>query len=360
MTPHFHRLTIRDIRHETGDAVSLAFAVPPELRDTYRFTQGQHLTLRTSIDGREVRRSYSVCCGVDDYLEDGELRIAVKLVHGGQFSQYVLQHLASGDAIDVMAPDGRFFTALDAAHAKHYVAFAAGSGITPVLSLIKTTLAREPHSRFTLIFGNRTVDTILFREQLEDLKNRYLDRFALHHVLSRAQGDLPLNHGRIDAEKCAAFLEVIPPDTIDEAFICGPSSMIDVVEAVLIAAGVPAHHVHTERFGVPNGAAPLPPAAVADDGDLAALTVVLDGKQHALKLPRHGASILDVALAAGLDLPYACKGGVCCTCRAKILEGSVTMDKNYTLEEEEMAQGFVLTCQSHPTSDRVLVSFDER
>lgn len=360
MTPHFHPLAIREIRRETSDAVSLAFAVPPELRDTYRFTQGQHLTLRAAIDGQEVRRSYSVCCGVDDYRDHDELRVAVKLVEGGLFSQFVTQHLRGGDTLDVMAPDGRFFTALDAAHAKHYLAFAAGSGITPVLSLIKTTLAREPHSRFTLVYGNRTADTILFREQLEDLKNRYLDRFALHHVLSRAQSDVPLNHGRIDAEKCAAFLQLIPPATIDEAFVCGPANMIDVVEAALVAAGVPARQVHTERFGVPVASVAPKPAVVADDGDQVALTVVLDGKQHALKLPRHGVSILDVALAAGLDLPYACKGGVCCTCRAKILDGSVTMDKNYTLEEAEMAQGFVLTCQSHPTSERVLVSFDER
>jgi len=361
MTPHFHPLTIRAIQRETADAVSLAFTVPPALQDTYRFTQGQHLTLRAAIDGQEVRRSYSICSGVDDYLQRGELQIAVKRVEGGVFSRFATQALQAGDTLDVMAPDGRFFTPLDPAQARHYVAFAAGSGITPVLSLIKTTLAREPASRFTLIFGNRSTDSILFREQLEDLKNRYLQRFALHHVLSRAPSELALHHGRIDADKCSAFLRLIPPDSIDDAFVCGPADMIDVVERALIDAGVPAARVHTERFGVPvAAAAPAAAPAPAEAGDLVPLTVVLDGKQHALALPRHGASVLDAALAAGLDLPYACKGGVCCTCRARVLEGSVTMDKNYTLEDAEIAQGFVLTCQSHPTSERLTVSFDER
>ncbi len=232
-----------------------------------------------------------------------------------------------------------------------------------MLSIIKTTLAREPLSRFTLVYGNRSADTILFCEELEDLKDQYLERLSLHHILSRAPNEIALHHGRIDAEKMAALLQLIPAGTIDHAFVCGPNNMIDCVEASLLAAGMSRQQVHTERFGTPDVTSP-PATAVADkkveNTDTVALTVVLDGKQHALRLPRQGASVLDVALQAGLDLPYACKGGVCCTCRAKLMQGEVAMTKNYTLEDWEVAQGFVLTCQSHPLSEQVVVSFDER
>ncbi|MBC7503232.1 MAG: phenylacetate-CoA oxygenase/reductase subunit PaaK [Herminiimonas sp.] len=361
MTPQFHSLTIRDIRRETADSISLAFAVPLALQDAYRFTQGQFLTLRSDIDGAEVRRSYSICSSVDDYAQRNELRIAIKAVEGGLFSNFVSKSVRPGMVLQVMTPDGRFFTALDDKHAKHYVAFAAGSGITPILSLLKTTLAHEPLSRFTLVYGNRARESILFCEELEDLKNRYLSRFMLHHVLSRAPNEIALAHGRIDEEKCAALLQLIPATTIDEAFVCGPADMIDTVESALLGAGVPRKNIHAERFGVPVARSSVPAAPVAaDDGSRVPLDILLDGKRFAMMLPRTGASILDVALAAGLDLPYACKGGVCCTCRAKVIEGSVAMDKNYTLEDWEMAQGFVLTCQSHPTSDKVVVSFDER
>ena len=364
MTPHFHPLTIREIRREiqreNAGAVSLAFDVPSELRAAYTFTQGQFLTLRATVGGQDLRRSYSICSGVDEYLRCGELRVAIKAVGGGIFSNYVNQELKAGATLQVMTPDGRFFTPLDAAARKHYVAFAAGSGITPIMSLVKTTLGFEPNSRFTLIYGNQTVDTILFCEELEDLKNRYMSRFALHHVLSRADSDIELANGRIDAAKCAAFLRLLPPNSIDEAFVCGPSGMIDTVEASLIAAGVPARHVHAERFGVPGVAPTSQPTESADAGNPVAVNVVLDGKRYGLKLPRKGRNILDAALTAGLDLPYSCRSGVCCTCRAKLLEGQVTMEKNYTLEPWELAQGFILTCQAHPASDQVVLSFDER
>ncbi|MFZ6649617.1 1,2-phenylacetyl-CoA epoxidase subunit PaaE [Undibacterium sp. TJN25] len=363
MSPHFHTLHIREARQETQDAVSLSFTVPEELREHYLYTQGQFLTLRTHVDGRELRRAYSICSSVDEYQQYGTLRVAIKHVEGGQFSQSA-QKLNTGDRIDVMPPDGRFFIALEPARARHYAAFVAGSGITPVLSIIKTTLAREPLSRFTLIYGNRSADTILFCEELEDLKDRYLERLSLHHILSRAPNEIALHHGRIDAEKMAALLQLIPAAGIDHAFICGPNDMIDCVETSLLAAGMSRQQVHTERFGTPETATGSAGAVVANvehaDADTVALTVLLDGKRHALRLPRQGASVLDVALQAGLDLPYACKGGVCCTCRAKLLEGEVAMAKNYTLEDWEVAQGFVLTCQSHPLTEQVVVSFDER
>jgi len=367
-TPHFHRLKIREIRRESPDAVSLAFAVPDELRDAYRFTAGQFLTLRTTLEGGEIRRSYSICCGADDYERRGELRVAIKHVDGGAFSSWANDALAVGAAIEVMPPEGRFFTSLEADGARHYAAFAAGSGITPVLSIIKTVLQREPGSRFTLVYGNRQVESILFSEELEDLKDRYLDRFALYHVLSREHREVELFNGRIDAAKVTAFLDTLLPATgIDEAFVCGPESMIDEVERALLGTGIEKRKIHAERFGTPRPARDAataagrksPPVIEARAGT-AEVVIVADGMRRRLRVPFNGAAILDTALAAGADLPYACKAGVCCTCRAKVLEGEVRMDRNFTLEEHEMRQGYVLTCQSHPVTQRVVVSYDER
>jgi ring-1,2-phenylacetyl-CoA epoxidase subunit PaaE len=322
-TPQFHPLRIREVRPETADAVSVAFEVPVELRDHYRFTQGQFVTLKTHIDGEETRRSYSICVGVTDYDRDGELRIGIKRVRGGRFSNFAFDTLQPGHTIDVMTPDGRFFTHLNAEQGQQYLAFSGGSGITPVLAIIKTTLEIEPRSTFTLVYGNRSVDQIMFAEELEDLKNRFMNRFVLYHVLSDDLQDVELFNGVLDQQKCEAFIDnLLPADAIDEAFICGPGPMMDAAEA--------------------------------------ALEIVLDGKRRKLRLPYQGVSVLDVGLRAGLALPYACKGGVCCTCRAKVLEGEVKMEKNYTLEEHEIRDGFVLTCQCHPVSDRVVVSYDER
>ena len=361
MTPQFHPLRVAQVRPETSDTVSIAFDVPDALRDAYRFTQGQFLTLKAPVGGNDVRRSYSICSGVQDYAESGELRVAVKLVDDGVFSTWVHDNVEAGQTLDVMTPDGRFHVPLDPATSRHYVAFAAGSGITPVLSLIRTTLAMEPNSRFTLVYGNRSVDTIIFSEALEDLKNQYLSRFTLYHVLSRQPQEVDLLHGRLDRERVGRFLgSLIPIDDIDAAFVCGPASMIDEVEEALKAAGLDPHRIHAERFGVPLGQRRETHVSLEGQTGTAELVVVLDGKQHKMRLPLGNAKVLDTALAAGLDLPYACKGGVCCTCRAKVLEGEVEMEKNYTLEPWEMEKGFVLTCQARAVTPRVVVSYDER
>lgn len=355
MTPRFHPLRVTEVRRETPECVSLKFDLPDELAGEYRFTQGQHLALRATLDGEELRRSYSVCSGCDD----GELRVAVKKVPGGRFSVWANESLRPGDAIDVMTPEGRFFTPLSAEHDKHYVAFVAGSGITPVLSLIRTTLAREPRSRFTLVYGNRRQASVMFHEALEDLKDRYLTRFALYNVFSREAQDIELFNGRLDGAKARAFLAtLLPVESIDEAFVCGPATMIDDVEHALVEAGVPRDHVHVERFGVPGAATTAP----VDDADAAQarIGIVIDGVRREIDFHPGQHSILDAGRAAGLDLPFSCKGGMCSTCRGKLLEGQVKMAKNYALEPHEVAAGFVLTCQSYPLSERVLISYDER
>ena len=355
MTPRFHTLRIARLRPETTDAICIELAVPPELERDYAFVQGQHLTLKTDVDGQEMRRSYSICAGVDD----GVLRVLIKKVPGGRFSVYANGRLRVGDTLEVLTPDGRFHTRLDPAHAKHYVAFAAGSGITPILSLVSTTLRREPGSRFTLLYGNRRQSTILFQEELEDLKDRYLTRLALYHVFSREQQDVPLFNGRLDGAKVRAFAEtLVPAVTIDEAFVCGPGAMIDEVSAALLACGVAPERIHVERFGVPD--ADPSHHIEADDAPHAIVTVISDGIQREVEFRNSDPSILDAALAAGVDLPFACKGGVCCTCRAKVLEGRVRMDKNYGLERRELDAGYVLTCQSHPLTERVTISYDVR
>jgi ring-1,2-phenylacetyl-CoA epoxidase subunit PaaE len=355
MTPRFHSLKIAEVRRETPDSVSLCFALPPELRADYAFAPGQHLALRTRLDGEEVRRSYSICSGLDD----GELRVAIKKVGGGRFSRWANEQLKAGDAIDVMTPDGRFTVPVDPAHAKHYVAFAAGSGITPILSLAKTLLRREPGSRFTLVYGNRRAATSMFQEELEDLKDRYLARFALFNVFSREEQEVELFNGRLDAPRVRAFLDtLIPVGSIDEAFVCGPASMIDEVEAALHAAGVAPGHVHVERFGTPGAA--VAHAEPAEDASLAKVTFIVDGLKREVQFQREHGSLLEAGAAAGLDLPFSCKGGMCCTCRAKLLEGQVKMRKNFALEQADLDAGFVLTCQSYPLSERVLLSFDDR
>jgi ring-1,2-phenylacetyl-CoA epoxidase subunit PaaE len=359
-SPAFHPLAIADVRRETADAISVRFAVPAALRDAYRFAQGQFITLKAMVDGEELRRSYSVCCAVSDYERHGELRVGIKRIEGGRFSGFAAATFRPGMVIDVMTPDGRFFTPVDAAHRKHYVAFAGGSGITPVLSNIRTLLESEPASRFSLIYGNRSVASIMFAEELEELKNRHLGRLALYHVISDEPQEVALFNGLLDAERCAQFLEaLVPADTIDEAFICGPGPMMDAAESALMAAGVAREKIHVERFGTPLPAAG--PRRVADAGAPSAqVQLIQHGKARALRVPFDGEALLDAGLAAGMDLPYACKGGVCCTCRARVLEGEVRMERNFSLEPHETARGFVLTCQAHPLTARVVVSYDER
>lgn len=362
-TTRLHTLTVADVRHEAG-AVAVSLTVPPELRDTFAFTQGQYLTLAAEVGGQALRRSYSICSPVHDYLRDGTLQVGIKAVPGGAFSGWACEALQVGSRLQVLPPDGRFFTPLQPTQAKHYLAFAAGSGITPLLSIIATTLATEAQSRFTLVYGNRNVASILFCEALEDLKDRYLGRLTLMHVLSRQHQEFELLNGRIDAAKVSALMTgPFANERFDDAFVCGPNDMIDAVEQALQAHGMAKTRIHSERFGTPLPVAGAAAAALvgttSQQADAAQLTVVLDGKRYAMALPA-GQAVLDSALGAGLDLPYSCKGGVCCTCRAKLVEGTVEMARNFTLEEWEVKQGFVLTCQARATSPTLVVSYDER
>jgi ring-1,2-phenylacetyl-CoA epoxidase subunit PaaE len=360
MSSHFITLKIEDIRRETPDCVSIAFGVPADLRPIFSYNQGQNLTIRTKIGGQEVRRSYSICSSP----LDGELRIAVKKVEGGTFSTYANEQLRPGQELEVLPPSGKFYTDLRPDNRKHYLAFAAGSGITPVISLIKTTLAVEPESDFTLVYGNRHRQGIIFREQLEALKNRYLNRLSLHHILSREEMEIPLYQGRIDVAKCAELCaRLIDLTVIDEVFLCGPSAMIFTVRDWLEQQGVKKEKIHFELFHpldsgmVVAGGGVVVSRGVGAEG-VSQVTVRLDGVSHVFDLPYDGASILDAALYEGVDLPFACKGGVCCTCRAKLMEGRVEMDQNFALEAEELKAGFILACQSHPKTDKVVVDFD--
>jgi len=358
--PRFHPLTIREVIPETADAISVAFEVPPALRDAYRFRQGQYLTLRERVGGEELRRSYSVCTGVPDYEACGELRVAIKRVAGGRFSNWANDTLRAGRTIDVMTPDGRFFCELDASRRRNYAGFAGGSGITPLLSVVKTTLALEPASEFTLFYGNRSVGSIMFVEALEELKNRYMRRLRLVHVLSDEAQDVALLNGVLDQAKCAELIAaLLPGERIDEAFVCGPEPMMQAAEAALAAAGVARERIHVERFGTPAPAG-APARDVPKGAPRADVVVIVDGKARRLEVPYDGAGILDAGLTAGANLPFACKRGVCCTCRARVLEGEVRMDRNFSLDPDEVARGYVLTCQSHPVSARVVLSYDER
>ena len=359
----FHALTVREVRRETADAVSVAFDVPADLAESFAFAQGQFLTLRTMMDGQEVRRSYSICSGVDD----GEWRVAIRKVAGGRFSTYANDVLKPGDILEVMPPDGRFFVALDPEAERHYALIAAGSGITPMLSIARTVLAREPRATVSIVYGNRSVDSILFRQALQDLKDEHLERVALYHVLSREPQDSALFTGRIDADKMRGLLAgVLASDTVDEWFLCGPLPMIDAGRDVLAEAGVDRAHVHFELFtdglGRPLGveAAPVVQAPETGDTPKSRVTILLDGIESSFDSPVYGTTILDTALTKRPDLPFACKGGVCCTCRAKVIEGAVKMAVNYGLEPDEIEAGFVLTCQAHPTTDTVRLDFDAR
>lgn len=363
MAVHFHPLTVKRVSPDAAGSAAIALAVPEPLRGTFDFRPGQFLTLRATIDGEETRRSYSICSPRQHYLQTGEIDIGIKPVEAGVFSRWALARLRPGMTVDAMPPDGRFTPRV--ADARHRAGFAAGSGITPILSIIASTLASEPHSRFTLVYGNQRVNTIMFNEALQDLKDRYPARLSLIHLLSRQAQEVELLNGRIDEAKVAELLgTVLPAQGIDEAFICGPEGMIEAVERALRAAGLPPQHIHSERFlsaaqsPATTRKAPTGEAAVHQD-PTHRLEVVLDGKTHLLAMGDED-RVLDIALEAGLDLPYSCKGGVCCTCRARVLEGRVAMEKNFTLEQWEIDKGFVLTCQARPLSPRVRVSYDER
>lgn len=355
-TPRFHRLRVADLRRETPDAVSVAFAVPPHLREDYRFAAGQYLTLRATLEGEEVRRSYSICSGPDD----GELRVAVKRVDGGLFSGWANSGIRVGDVLDVMTPVGRFGAVPATGAAQCYVFFAAGSGITPVLSIVRGILGREDGSRVFLFYGNRSTGDMLFRDALEELKDRHLGRMSVFHVLSQEQQDVPVLNGRLDAAKVRLLLRhLVPVETVDHAFICGPAGMSEEVEATLLDLGMRPEQVHVERFVSALGGTPRPrPAPAQVDTPHATAGLVVDGRRAEVPVAE-GESVLDAALRAGMDLPYACKGGMCSTCRARVLEGAVEMTLNFSLEPWETEAGYVLTCQAHPTTPRVVIDYDQ-
>ncbi len=354
----FHSLTVKQVRSETRDAVSILFDVPGDLRETFRFTQGQYLVLRTHLDDEEVRRSYSICTGIND----GELRVAVKKVAGGRFSAFANETLAAGDVLDVMPPSGSFHVALDPARQGHYLAVAAGSGITPILSIVKSTLEAEPDSRVTLLYGNRASGSALFREQLEDLKNRYLQRLNLIFVFSREQQDIDLYNGRIDAAKCEQlFSRWLDVPNLDAAFICGPQEMTETVRDALKAKGLAAERIHFELFATVGNEQrrQAREAARQVDAALSQVTVISDGRALSFDLPRNTVSVLEAGNAIGAELPWSCKAGVCSTCKCKVIEGEVEMDSNHALEDYEVAAGYVLSCQSYPVSERVVLDFDQ-
>lgn len=355
MALHFHKLTVKDIRKETFDCVSVSFDIPNELKKDFLFTQGQNITIRSTLDGEEIRRSYSICTSPSD----NELRIAVKKVPDGAFSSFANEKLKVGDILDIMPPIGNFFTEVNVSNTKSYVFFAAGSGITPVISIIKTILQVEPKSIVTLLYGNKNVSSIIFKETLEGLKDIYMKRLSIFHILSRERTDADINHGRIDAEKCRQFSNLVNFLSIDGFFICGPERMIFTVKDFLEEKGINKSKIHFELFTTPgrkikktiNSRKP-----VGEEGS--SITIKLDGRSFDFQLDYNSNNILDEALAQGADLPFSCKGGVCTTCKAKIIEGEVEMEANYGLEPEEVAAGFILTCQSHPRSKKVIIDFD--
>ena len=359
MSVHFETIRVKSVRKETSDCVSVVLDIPAALQAQYAFQQGQYLTVKTTINGEEVRRSYSLCSSP----LDKEWRVAIKKVDGGVFSTYANEVLKAGDTLDVMPPMGKFFTPIHPEQAKRYVCFAAGSGITPILSIIKTVLVSEPHSQVILVYGNRSKASIIFKEQLEALKNKYMERFSLIHVLSREKMDAPIQSGRITADKCAALsATLIKLDQADAFFICGPEEMTLAVRDYLKAQAVDPKKIHVELFTTAGARAKQhqAPKEQADNAPASKIIVKLDGRSFDFKLPFEGESILDAALKQGADLPFACKGGVCCTCKAKLIEGEVDMDVNYGLEQEEIEQGFILTCQSHPRTEQVVVDYDYR
>src|ERR1700756_1646995 len=319
--PRFHRLAVNDLRRETADAVSLTFKIPEELADDYAFAPGQYLTLRTTMDGEEVRRSYSICSGPDD----GELRIAVKRVDGGAF----------------------------------WSGAAAGSGITPILSIAKGVLAREPNSRFFLFYGNRSTGGMLFREALEELKDRFMQRLSIFHVISGEEQNIPILHGRLDGEKVRVLLRsLVPAVSVDHVFICGPVGMSEDIEATCRDIGIAADRIHVERFVSEFGGKPRPKVVIAESAPPRAMaSLIIDGKRREVPVAE-GEAILDAALRVGMDLPFACKGGMCSTCRAKLVEGDAQMEVNYSLEPWELKAGFILTCQARPVSQKVVVDYD--
>ena len=353
----FYPLTVAKVKHETRDAIAVTFAVPPELKSTFAYQQGQHLTLRAMIAGEDVRRSYSICSSV----QDEQLRVAIKRTPGGLFSSWANESLQAGATLEVMPPMGHFNVPLDADSERHYLAFAAGSGITPILSIIKTTLLAEPKSRFTLVYGNRASSSVIFRDELSELKDVYMGRLKLVYVMSREQQDIELFNGRITGEKCSAFLKHwIDVQDIDVAFICGPEDMMHGVSKSLQDAGMAKEKIRIELFAASIPKHEHKPRPIVEGArHQTEVTVIMDGSAASFTMDKDKESILDAGLRAGIDMRYSCKGGVCSTCRCKVVEGNVEMDVNYALEDYEVARGFVLSCQAFPITDTVIVDFDQ-
>lgn len=349
--PRFHPLRVVEVTPLTDEAVAVTFDPPPGLEETFRYLPGQHVTLRAFIDGRDVRRSYSICANANS----GKLRVGIKRLPGGVFSTWATTRLRPGDVVDAMPPVGDFVIHPDPQRASHYCGIAAGSGITPVLSLISTTLESEPHSTWTLVFGNRSASTIMFLEELEGLKDRYCDRFQLIHVLSRERPEIPLFAGRIDADKLERlFATLIEPSAVDEWFLCGPYEMVAQARRVLEGRGIEGRRIHDELFF----AGPLDPTTLPPEPEQGVLIrFVLDGRTSQVRM-RPEEKILDAALRVRRELPFSCRGGMCATCKARVVQGEVRMDRNYALVEEDLAKGYVLTCQAHPVSDEVVLDYD--
>lgn len=356
MTPKFHPLVVQDVRKETGDTVSIAFEVPTELTGDYQFVSGQYITIKKVMNGEELRRSYSICTTPSS----GELRVAVKRVEDGLFSTWATNELKAGEILEVMTPTGHFQLVPDISATKNYALFAAGSGITPIMSIAQTILENEPMSTVTLVYGNKGFSSIIFREALEGLKNRYINRFQLVHILSRESLGNPLQKGRIDQEKIELIRKtLLRGQSIDAVYTCGPEEMIHAVKKAMMDSGVDESKIHFELFGTKTAGSQTKAVIPQEQNVLAKVTIILDGDRIEVDLNTAGTSILEAGYQAGADLPFACKGGVCCTCKAKILEGSAVMDVNYALEKDEVEAGYILTCQAHPTSETLTVSFDD-
>lgn len=354
MAAHFHPLTVTRIERETPDCVSVHFAIPSELAETFRYAEGQNITLKTTVEGEEVRRAYSICKAP----YENTLAVAIKKVPGGRFSTFANETLKAGAVLDVMPPSGKFNSRPGCT--KTYFAVAAGSGITPIISIIKEVLHREPESTFTLIYGNRNRGSVIFFEELAALKNRYINRFSLVHVLSREHSDTPINNGRIDSDKLSAIDSMLGFTADAHYFVCGPEAMIFSVRDFLAAKGIPPEHVHIELFTSSTKPASVRSPTVTGKKIKSRITLNADGRNINFDMEDAGTTLLDAALQQGADLPYACKGGMCCTCKARLMEGEVRMDVHWGLEQDELDKGFILTCQAYPVSENVVIDFDVR